>query len=687
MHTRVLLLIACLLFVESSTSAEVHLPCLFTDHMVLQESGSVPVWGTASPGEHVTVTLAGQSAETSAGADGNWLLKLNLHGFAGGPYRLTIAGEKTITLFDVLVGEVWLAGGQSNMEFELAKSEGADAEIANSTNTNLRQFKVAKAGSFEPADTCSGHWVSAAPSTSGDFTAIGYYFAKQLQKDLQKPVALVSSYYGGSNVESWLSPDAMEKLPEIKAVAETMITDGKSYTQRLAQYRQDYQAWQQKVHRDDVPEADRAKLADPALSTSMWRSVNVGSGFTENALPNGGVVWLRKQVKVTPEMAGIYLPMHFGAMHEFDDVYWNGVRIGGTSADASTSMNDSPRSGLTRRYDVPARFMQAGEGTLAIRIFNPVAPPSIDNVPRNEAALQGDWNVKIESTLPAIDPTAKAAFPQRPAVPSNERSEPTALYNSMIHPIIPFAIHGVIWMQGEANIGRAFQYRTIFPAMIRDWRTHWGEGDFPFYFCQLANWQEKVSAPGDSNLAELREAQSMALALPNTGEVITIDVGEAGDVHFRDKKTVGLRMARIAMAKDYGHPMSYSGPVYASSERNGSAMRIHFKFADGGLVAAPIPATYKEKSTYTTSLPLVRNSPKSELEGFQICGTDHRWVWANAKIKDDTILVSSPQIKDPVAVRYGWANNPTVNLYNGAGLPADPFRTDDFPAATRDAKF
>jgi sialate O-acetylesterase len=386
-------------------------------------------------------------------------------------------------------------------------------------------------------------------------------------------------------------------------------------------------------------------------------------------------------------MAGIYLPMHFGAMHEFDDVYWNGVRIGGTSAEASTSMNDSNRSGLTRRYDVPARMMQAGEGTLAIRLFNPVVAPSIDSVPRGETALQGDWSAKIESTLPSLDAAGKTAFPHRPAVPSNERSEPTALYNAMIHPLIPFAIRGVIWMQGEANTGRAFQYRTTFPAMIRDWRAQWGEDDFPFYFCQLANWQEKVSAPGDSNLAELREAQSMALALPNTGEVVTIDVGESGDVHFRDKKTVGLRMARIAMAKDYGHPMSYSGPVYASSEPAGSGMRIHFKFTDGGLVAAPVPATYKEKSTYTTSLPLVRNSPKSELEGFQICGADHRWVWANAKIKDDTVLVSSSQVPAPIAVRYGWANNPTVNLYNGAGLPADPFRTDDFPAATHDAKF
>lgn len=687
MRTRVLLLLACLTVACATAGAEVQLPCLFQDHMVLQESTAVPVWGTASPGEHVVVTLAGESSEATAGTDGRWVLKLNLHGLAGGPYRLTIAGKNTITLFDVLVGEVWLAGGQSNMEFELAKSTDADAEIAQSKNPDLRQFKVAKLGSFEPLDTCRGQWVAASPATSGAFTAIGYYFAKQLQQELHKPVALVSSYYGGSNVESWLSADAIEKLPEIKPVAEKMIAEGKSYPARLEQYRKDYDAWQQKYHREDAPEAERAKPADPALSTSTWRTVEIGSGFTENLLANGGVLWLRKQVTVTPEMAGIYLPLHFGAMHEFDDVYWNGARIGGTSADAPTSMNDSTRSSMARRYDVPARLMQAGQATLAVRIFNPAGPPAIDGVPRGEAVLQGDWSAKVETTLPALDATAKDAYPKPPLVPATERTEPTALYNAMIHPLIPFAIRGAIWMQGEANIGRAYQYRTTFPAMIEDWRAHWGEGSFPFYLCQLANWQAKTSEPGDSNLAELREAQSMALKLPNTGEALAIDAGEAGDVHFRDKKTVGLRLARIAMAKDYSHPMPYSGPVYVLSERAGAAMRIHFKFADGGLKAQPVPATYKEKSTYTTSIPLMRNSPKSELEGFQICGPDHKWVWANAKIKGDTVLVSSPAVSDPVAVRYGWANNPTVNLYNGAGLPADPFRTDDFPAATRDAKF
>jgi sialate O-acetylesterase len=301
--------------------------------------------------------------------------------------------------------------------------------------------------------------------------------------------------------------------------------------------------------------------------------------------------------------------------------------------------------------------------------------------------MQGTWMAMAGVSLPPLDPSAIAAYPRLPLVPTNERSMPTSLFNAMIHPLLPFDIRGVIWMQGEANTGRAFQYRTVFPAMIQEWRRQWGEGDFPFYLCQLANWGARPAQPTESNIAELREAQSMTLVLPHTGEALTIDVGEADDVHFRDKQTVGLRLAAIALNQTYARAVPYSGPVYTSSEREKGAIRLRFKFTDGGLSAHPVPATYKLRSTYADSIPLVRNSPLSQLEGFQICGSDHKWVWANAKIDGDTVVVASPDVPDPIAIRYGWANNPIVNLYNGAGFPADPFRTDDFPGTTRDAKF
>jgi sialate O-acetylesterase len=299
----------------------------------------------------------------------------------------------------------------------------------------------------------------------------------------------------------------------------------------------------------------------------------------------------------------------------------------------------------------------------------------------------GTWWERVESVEPALDSAAKKSFPQRPAFLPPNSVTPTALFNGMITPLMPYAIRGVIWFQGEANESRAFQYRASFSTMIQDWRKQWGEGDFPFYFCQLANFMAKDAAPRESGLAELREAQSMALALPKTGQAITLDLGEEADIHFRNKKTVGQRLARIALAKTYGYPVPYSGPVYDSSRVDGFSIRIRFQHVEDGLKATTIPTAYKRTSTMTTSVPLVRNSPKSQLEGFQICGADHKWVWADAHIDKSTVLVSAPGISKPLAVRYAWGNNPTVNLYNSIDLPAAPFRTDDFEISTQNSHF
>lgn len=261
------------------------------------------------------------------------------------------------------------------------------------------------------------------------------------------------------------------------------------------------------------------------------------------------------------------------------------------------------------------------------------------------------------------------------------------LFNGMIHPILPYAISGVIWYQGESNAGRAYQYRTAFPLMIADWRKHWNQGDFPFYFCQLANYMAKKPEPGDSAWAELREAQAMTLARANTGQAVLIDIGESGDIHPRNKKDAGERLALIALAKDYNKSIPYSGPVYDSMNIAGGKATIKFKHVDEGLVAKPLPETFVVKSQTNETAPLVRNSPASQLEGFAICGEDKKWVWADAKIDGQTVVVWSDKVPAPVAVRYAWADNPTCNLYNTAGLPASPFRTDDFPPTTKDAKY
>jgi len=667
--------------------AESTLPCVFADHMVLQRSDHVPVWGKADAGQEVTVSIAGLTARTEAGSDGHWQLDIDLHASTGGPYVLVVQAGKTFTFSDVLVGEVWFASGQSNMEFLLANALDGPQEIAHSANAQLRQFYVPSTGAIEPAESCNGKWSIASPETSGHFTAVGYYFAKELQSELHVPVGLIHASQGASGIESWMSREGLERVPALLHSANDRIEEARTFQGRMARYRLDYQQWQLKWHRDDPP-LEAEKYAAPDIDLKGWRAVSIGGNFEESSLSSGGVVWLRKTIEITQGMVDArYHSFHLGSIRDTDHVYINGIEIGQTTADKRSEPSDRERADTTRRYDITGNTLKAGKATLAIRIFDPVTAPVITGMAQNEIELQGPWSVKDAYAEPPADEQARAAFPRAPAAPADQRFVATELFNAMVNPVIPYAIRGVIWYQGESNIPRAWQYRSSFPAMIEDWRQHWDQPKLPFYFCQIANYTAKTSEPKDAIRAELRDAQTSALTLPDTGQAITFDIGEENDVHPRDKKSVGHRLALIALSREYGKNVIFSGPVYQSIERDGAAMRIHFTSIGEGLKAAPVPSSYELNSAQKVVVPLVRNSPNSQLEGFQICGSDHRWVWADAKIDRDTVLVSSSQVTEPVAVRYGWAENPTVNLYNSAGLPAGPFRTDDFPLSTRNAKY
>jgi sialate O-acetylesterase len=316
---------------------------------------------------------------------------------------------------------------------------------------------------------------------------------------------------------------------------------------------------------------------------------------------------------------------------------------------------------------------------LAVRLFAPAEPPGFSWFPSvGTTKILGGWMAKAEYALPPLDPDAKKAVPPL----TGQHVLPGRLFNGMVHPILPYAIRGVLWYQGESNTGNASLYRTSFPLLIKDWRQQWQQGDFPFYFCQLANYRAKTDQPGESVWAELREAQAKTLSVPNTGMAVLIDTGESEDIHPQSKQIAGERLAKIALAKTYGREVVPSGPSYASMKIEGSAIRLIFDHLGGGLVAKEVPATYDVMRKAGKTAPLVRNSPHSQLEGFAICGADKRWVWAEAKIDGDTVLVSSKQVPSPIAVRYGWADNPTCNLYNAADLPASPFRTDEFPGTT-----
>jgi sialate O-acetylesterase len=476
--------------------------------MVLQRGMPVPVWGTAANGEKVTVRFQGQTAAAVA-EDGKWSVRLAAIE-AGGPAELVISGDNTVTVKNVLVGEVWVCSGQSNMAMTVSRSENAEEAIARSANPEIRLFTVPRGGADEPQTEVDGSWSECGPETVGGFSAAGYFFGKHLQEELGVPVGLINSSVGGTPAEAWTGRPVLASKPELKSILDAHAETVKRYPEALERYEEALGKWKE--------EAAAA----------------------------------RKEGKT-----------------------------------------------LGRRAPQP-----------------PMGP---DN-------------------------------PKRPA----------ALYYAMISPLQPFAIRGAIWYQGEANSGRAYQYRSLLPAMIGCWRDDWGQGDFPFLVVQLAPYMKIQEEPGESAWAELREAQLLTmLTVPNTATAVITDVGEENDIHPKKKKPVGDRLALAARALAYGEKIEYSGPIFKAMKVEGGKVILSFDHLGGGLVAKG-----------------------DKLTGFTIAGEDRKFVNADAAIEGDTVVVSSPEVSRPAAVRFGWANFPLGNLWNRAGLPASPFRTDDFPGVT-----
>jgi sialate O-acetylesterase len=666
-----------------SAQADVTLPDIFSDHMVLCRSKNVPIWGTAEAGDAVRVELGERSAEAKADASGKWKVVLNLSEIDGpGPFEVVVKGKNEIRIQDVLVGEVWVASGQSNMEWVAKKTTDADAEIARSANPQLRQFAVKKAASKEPKDVMEGQWTIAGPETTGSFTAVGYFFGKKLSGELKQPVGIINTSLSGTPSEAWTSIAALDTDPDLKAARERLTADLDQHPGKKRVFVEELRAWIKEHGREDRPTVDAAAFAGKGVSSEGWHPVELPGLVRGAGLPEAGIVWIRKEVlfDAKPDAkVSLYLPID-----GFDAVYWNGELL------KATGYEELAGTGAVRRggpFDLAPEAVEEGKNVLAIRLYQPVGPAKISGPPRaGSIGLAGQWLAKAEREFAPVDAAVMAKAPQLPPQAPWAQNIPSFLFNGMVSPVIPYAIRGAIWYQGESNAGRAFRYRTAFPLLIDDWRKQWAQGDFPFYFCQLANFMAKKPQPEESAWAELREAQSMALKLPNTGQAVLIDIGEEADIHPRNKRDVGERLARIALAKDYSKKAPYSGPVYESMTVAGGKVSLSFKQVGGGLVAKPLPATYDVQTLAKKTAPLVRNSPNSDLEGFAICGEDKAWVWADAKIDGDNVIVWSEKVPAPVAVRYAWSDNPTCNLYNKADLPASPFRTDDFKPKTIDEK-
>lgn len=622
---------------------------LFTDNMVLQRGIRAPVWGWTDPGREVKVSMAGKSATAVADADGKWMARLGPFK-AGGPHTLSVSGPTTATVQNVLVGDVWICSGQSNMEQGIGAAKNPQEEIAAANYPQIRLFMVPNRIALEPQNLVSAQWQVCSPETVaaggwGGFSAVGYFFGRQLHQDVKVPIGLIDSNWGGTIAEAWTSAEGLKKVPDFAPALDQLAQTAADLRKGAGAFEQRMREWYAK---GDPGSAAEPGWADPALDASAWKSMKLPVLWEQAGLPDyDGIVWFRKEVEIPEAWAGKELKLSLGPIDDRDTTWFNGTRVGG--------MNEH---NVPRTYAIPGALVKAGRAVVAVRVLDTGGAGGIYGTPDQlKLELPGDAAAPLsladDWTYNASAPLAKMApVPQRV---ENNPNVVTVLYNGMIAPLAPFGIKGAIWYQGESNCGRAKQYQTLLPTMIADWRAHFGVGDFPFLIVQLANFMATQPQPGESAWAELREAQQLtALKTPRTGMAVIIDIGEAADIHPKNKQDVGKRLALAARAIAYGEKIEHSGPEYRSMKVEGNRVRLRFSHVGGGLLA--------------------RDGGK--LQGFAIAGADKRFVWADAVIDGETIVVSSPQVAKPVAVRYAWADNPMCNLVNGAGLPASPFRTD-----------
>ena len=624
----------------SSEPDNFRLARVFGDNMVLQRDIAIPVWGWAKPGRKVKVTLAGKEAQTAAGNDGRW--RVNLPAVpAGGPYELKASGDSDLVIRNVLVGDVFLCAGGSNLELPVDAVENASKEIAAAQFPAIRHFTVPKGMSRSPLeDIPLASWQECKPSTVSAWTATGYFFARAIHQRLHVPVGILNASWGGTTCEAWSSVQALESLPEFKGLASRLAgpapVDLRSHEERLAQ-------WKKSLELADLgSQPNQKSWADPTLDDSSWKTMEAPQYWERGELPDfDGMVWFRKKVFIPSAWGAHDLRISLGPIDDEDITYWNGVRVGATEG------WNTPRS-----YRIPASEVKIGPNLLAVRVNDTGGGGGFHGTPKEmvvegpDIPLAGTWSYAIGMDLAQHPP------PSLPEFSGNPRS-PSGNFNSMIAPLVPFGIKGVVWYQGEANVGGADGYRLLFPLLIRDWRARWEQGDFPFLFVQLANLKAASPAPSESALAELRESQAVGLTYSNTGMAVTIDIGEAGNPHPANKQEVGRRLARWLDVDPKGAKLVPMGPLYEFSSVEDQSVRIKYKHFGAGLVA--------------------RGGP---LKGFAIAGEDRQWFWADAKIDGNTVVVSSPKVARPSSVRYAWADNPEgCNLYNEEGFPAAPFRT------------
>lgn len=638
------LLIALLSGVLSS-QANVKPARIFSSNMVLQKGIENTIWGWADKNESVTVSLNGKTVKTKAGKDGKWMTKLPAMEY-GGPYTLSLKGKNTVELTNIMIGEVWICSGQSNMEFAVRRGNNSADEIAAANYPNIRLFTVQKKISKTPlSDLETGEWSVCTPQTIQDFSAVGYFFGRKLNQELNVAVGLINDSWGGTVAETWTSAETIQNDADFKGKYNELQTF--DFAKREAEVKQKVNSLM-----DGFPTKDNGEqlgYEKPEFNDAGWKTIE-SPGYWEKQGYIGldGIVWMRKTFNLTKEQASSGVLVSLAKIDDIDVCWVNGNKVG-----QSLSVGDE------RRYKVPSTALHEGPNVIALKVTDTGGDGGIFGNPDDVCVLTKDARISLAGTW-------KFKFTEVTAFNLNvgPNDYPTLLFNGMINPIVPLGIRGAIWYQGEANADRAKQYQRVFPNLITDWRNHWKEGDFPFYFVQLANYMAPSDQPAQSTWAELREAQTMTLKVPNTGMASAIDIGEAKDIHPKNKQDVGKRLALNALKLTYGKELEYTGPTYESMKVEGSKVMISFSHSAEGL---------KVKNKY------------GYVNGFAVAGADQVFHWAKATVAGkNTVVLSSDEVATPVAVRYGWAYNPDdLNLYNSVDLPANPFRTDTWEGITK----
>jgi sialate O-acetylesterase len=621
--------------------AAVKVARIFSDKMIMQRNVNAPVWGTANPGEVVSVSIDGLTSTTRANDDGRWTVYLPTFS-AGGPYEMVVKGENEIRFEDILFGDVWIASGQSNMAWRLENANNGDQEVKDANYPEIRLFDVERRVGFSPKDDLDdGQWNVCTPEVARSFSAVAYFFGRELHQDLNVPIGLINCNWGGTVAEAWTSAEMLKTLPDFESRV-IVMEEGDN--------------WENDLDANEERAEEKRRIIQESFNgleegvtkinynTNDWPTV-IAPDWEEDL---DGVVWMRKLIELPKEYKGAELKLDLGRIENMVTVYFNEEELGTTNSPYFTE------------YTVPAKLAKSGKNVLTLRVLHRWSHPNFTG-PEDRMKLYAPNGAVIDD-LSGPWKYKTGLEPEFPEIKSYQ-NYPSSLYNGMVHPLIPYGIKGVIWYQGESNAGRAYQYRSLFQSMIQDWRVRWGQGYLPFLFVQLANYMDIPEEPVDSDWAELREAQAMALQLPNTGMAVTMDIGERFDIHPRNKQEVGHRLALAAKKIAYGQEIVHSGPLYKGMEVNGNEIEIAFDYVGNGLTAKD-----------------------GDLKGFQIAGADRKFYWAEAQIVGGEVFVSSDKVQNPVAVRYNWGINMDGNLYNKNGLPASPFRTDDWPGVTADKR-